>query len=294
VRAIALSVGVLTASAAAAEDGVYDPPDPEPGPEEVLLLEYVNRFRSDPKAEAARLKKDPGAHAKDREIDWAMLAKELAAAQPVPPLVMNAKLVLAARRHAYYLAINDKRGHVEEDELAGFTGVKMPDRVIEAGYRWTAWWENVYAAPDAWSVHAGFVIDFSRKGPGGMLEGRGHRHNILKPEVREAGCGVYARERDFVFTEGFADRKEARRLAGGVVFVDRDGDGFYDVGEGVGGARVTASDGTTTTTWKSGGYALELATADAVTITITHQDEKRTADFSAGRESVKLDLVLNR
>ena len=284
---LAAFAGVGTARA----EAIYQPPDPEPTAEETLLLEIINRMRADPAAEAKRVRADPGVHAERREIDWALFASEMAAEKAVPPLVMNPKLLLAARRHAYYLAANDKRGHVEEGELAGFTGVKMPDRVVEAGYRWMSWWENVYAAPDAWSVHAGFVVDFSKKGQGGMLEGRGHRKNLLRDNVREAGVGTFARDKDVIYCEGFADRKEALRLAGGVAYVDRDGDGFYDIGEGIGGAIVEASDGTRTTTWKSGGWALELAGTEAVTITIRHRDHKKTASFPAGRESVKLDLL---
>jgi hypothetical protein len=282
----------LAAGAAHGVERIYTPRDPEPTPEETLLLEYINRFRMDPAGEAARVKKDPGAHAERRQIDWELFARELAAEEPVAPVVMNLDLLLAARRHAYYLAVNDKRGHVEESELDGFTGVKMPERVVEAGYRWTAWRENVYAAPDPWSVHAGFVVDFSHKGEGGMLDGRGHRKALLRADVREAGTAAYAREKDFIYTEGLADRKELVRAVGGVVFIDRDGDNFYDIGEGVGGARVTASDGSKTKTWASGAYTLELQSTDAVKVTIEHQGHRHAEDLGAGRESVKLDLVI--
>ena len=115
---------------------------------------------------------------------------------------------------------------------------------------------------------------------------------MLRDNVREAGTGTFARDKDVIYTEGFADRKEALRLAGGVVFIDKDGDGFYDVGEGVGGAVITASDGTKATSWKSGGWALELASSDAVTITITLGPHTKGLAFPAGRESVKLDLLM--
>lgn len=290
---VALGVVASVGRDARAVERIYQPPDPEPSPEETLLLEYINRFRADPAAEAKRIIADPGAHAEKRTIDWPLFTSECAAAAPAPPLVMNLKLLLSARRHAYYLAVNDKRGHLEEDALSGFTGEKMPMRVVEAGYRWRAWYENVYAAPDAWTVHAGFVVDFSHKDPSGMAEGRGHRVNMLRPELREAGTGSYARERDFIFTEGFADRKDAVRLVGGVAFVDRDGDMFYDIGEGVGAVAVKASDGASATTWKSGGYALELTTQDAVTVTFDlGGGTTKSFDIPAGKENVKIDWVM--
>ncbi|MFO0747078.1 MAG: CAP domain-containing protein [Myxococcota bacterium] len=290
-RVGALVVALAAAPAALAEE-VYNPPDPEPSPEETLLLEYVNRLRADPAKEGARVKADPGAHGEKRELDWDLFLQEMAAAKPAPPLVMNLKLLLAARRHAYYLAVNDKRGHLEENELSGFTGEKMPERVVEAGYRWIAWYENVYAAPDPWAVHAGFVADFNRKSPSGMLEGRGHRVNMLRPELREVGTGRFARERDFIFCEGFGDRKDAVRLAGGVVYVDKDGDGFYSLGEGVGGVVVSASDGTSTKTWKSGGWALELKGKDAVTVTFTRGAKSKKVDVPAGKDNAKVDWVI--
>lgn len=291
-RSIAGFCFVVLAAASARAADVYQPPDPEPTPEEILLLEYINRFRMDPEGEAGRARQNPGVHGKDRKIDWAMFEAELVAAAPVPPLVMNAKLLLSARRHAYYLAVNNKRGHLEEDELSGFTGEKMPERVVEAGYPWTSWYENVYAAPSAWDVHAGFVIDFSHKSPDGMLVGRGHRVNMLRPELREIGTAAYPRERDFIYTEGFGNRKGVVRFVGGVVIADKDKDAFYDIGEGVGGVKVTSSDGATTTTWKSGGYALELQTKDAVTLTFTRNGKRKTIEVPAGDKNVKVDWVM--
>ena len=280
---------ILCVGAGARAATVYQPPDPEPTPEEVLLLELINRFRIDPVADAQRIRANPGVHAAKRTIDWTQFEAEIAATKAAQPLVMNLKLLLSARRHAYYLSVNNKRGHVEEDALSGFTGEKMPQRVVEAGYQWTSWYENVYVAPSAWDVHAGFVVDFSHKSADGMQEGRGHRVNMLRPELREIGTGTFPRENDTVYTEGFGNRKGVARFIGGVVIVDRDADGFYDVGEGVGGVTVTSSDGAQTKTWKSGGYTLELQTTDAVTLTFTKGRRKQVIEVPAGDTNVKVD-----
>ncbi|MCA9519282.1 MAG: hypothetical protein KC635_30310, partial [Myxococcales bacterium] len=110
------------------------------------------------------------------------------------------------------------------------------------------------------------------------------------PETREAGTAAYERSRDRLYTEGFANRKGVARFVGGVVYVDRDGDGFYSVGEGVGGVKVTASDGASATTWKSGGYALELPDTEALTVTFTDAAGKTwQAKVPAGADNAKVD-----
>jgi len=289
---VVLSLALLLVTTPALAEDVFNPKDPEPTPEETLLLEYVNRLRADPQGEIKRVRADPGNHGRGRFIDWDLFEREMNDLEPLPPLVMNLKLLLAARRHAYYLTVNDKRGHEEEDELTGFTGIKMPQRITEAGYTWTSWYENVYVARDPWSVHAGFVIDFDKKTPSGMKDGRGHRVNMLRPELREAGTGSYHRESDNMYVEGFANRKDAVRLVGGVVYDDKDGDKFYSVGEGAGGVTITSSDGSTARTWKSGAWALELKSTDAVTLTLKKGGKTKMVKVGAGKQNVKVDWIL--
>lgn len=291
-RRLALLLALVSLSPPALAEEVYNPKDPEPTAEETLLLEYVNRLRADPQGEVKRVRENPGNHGQGRFIDWDLFQREMEDVEALPPLVMNLKLLLAARRHAYYLAVNDKRGHVEEDELSGFTGIKMPQRITEAGYTWTSWYENVYVAREPWSVHAGFVIDFDKKTPSGMKDGRGHRVNMLRPELREAGTGSYHRESDYMYVEGFANRKDPARLVGGVIYDDKDGDKFYSVGEGQGGVTITSSDGSTSRSWKSGAWALELKSQDAVTLTFKKGGKTKTVKVAAGRQNVKVDWIL--
>ncbi|MFT7579296.1 MAG: hypothetical protein ACI9MR_000960 [Myxococcota bacterium] len=290
---VLLSLSCL-ALLAATPTVVYAPPDPEPSDGETLMLEYLNRARADPVAEAARIQANPGGHFKLRgkDVDWKKFHAEMKQFKPLPPLVMNLQLLLGARRHAHFLTINKKRGHWEALELPAFSGAKISQRILSTGYRYRQTTENVYVAVKPWDVHTGFVVDLSRKSKDGMLKGRGHRLAIFHPQMREVGPAEYKRDRDFLFTHGFADRK-APRLVGGVVYRDLNGNAFYDTGEGVGGVKITADDGTKTTTWKSGGYALELkSAAAAATLTATYAAASHTAKFPAGTTNIKFDWVM--
>jgi hypothetical protein len=80
----------------------------------------------------------------------------------------------------------------------------------------------------------------------------------------------------------------------GVVIEDGDGDDFYDIGEGIGGVRVTAWNGTrtfATETWAAGGYSLGCPTAPGrcgsraagSTAPITRHGHHRRAEREARR-----------
>ena len=56
-------------------------------------------------------------------------------------------------------------------------------------------------------------------------------------------------------------------MAGGVIYIDKDGDNFYSIGEGLGGVTIKSSDGACTTTWKSGAFELDLRGEGPVTLT---------------------------
>ena len=93
----------------------------------------------------------------------------------------------------------------------------------------------------------------------------GHQRNLMDPRWSEVGMGYdegsYQGYNGSTFvTEMFGDRGHAYLT--GVVIDDGDGDDFYDIGEGLGGVRITATNGTDmlgTLTWAAGGYALRLA-----------------------------------
>ena len=261
---------------------VYEAPQREPTPEETQILEYMNRFRADPSAEADLIAPPDR---KDMGVDWKMFREEMKKLKPMPPLVFNLELLDSARKHSYYM-IHNGLGHTEVAGKTGFTGVTPVDRVKAAGYKGGGGAENAYAGSQgAWSSHWGFVVDFG-EGPGGMQPERGHRRNMIGNH-REVGPGGVPTKRGLSVTHNFGSRDV--RMAGGVVFIDHNNNKFYDPGEGLGNVRITGSGGEDVTTWKSGAYALDLKGQGAVTLTASIDGEKVTKTFPAGADNVKFD-----
>ena len=126
------SLTVLTALANGADD-VYQAPSPEPTPEETLILELMNRFRADPKAEAEYIVKTFGKGDTVFGAEAKMFLDECAALKAMPPLVFNLQLLDAARKHSFYM-VHNGLGHVEEAGKRGFTGASPSDRTKAAGY----------------------------------------------------------------------------------------------------------------------------------------------------------------
>jgi hypothetical protein len=261
---------------------VYEAPQREPTPEETQILEYMNRFRADPSAEADLIAPP---ERKDLGVDWKMFREEMKKLKPMPPLVFNLELLDSARKHSYYM-IHNGLTHTEDPGKKGFTGATPGDRVKAAGYRGGGGAENAYAGSQgAWSSHWGFVVDFGA-GPGGMQPERGHRKNMIGNH-REVGPGGVSTPRGLSVTHNFGSRDV--RLAGGVVFIDHNHNKLYDPGEGLGNVRISGSGGEDVTTWKSGAYALDLKGQGPVTLTASIDGEKVTKTFPAGAENVKFD-----
>jgi hypothetical protein len=271
-------------SAEAPDKGVYAPLDPEPTPEETLILELMNRFRADPSAEADLIAppgKNPGG-----SVDWDMFRREMKALKAKPPLVFNLELLLAARRHSHYQILNGMT-HVEEAGKPGFVAANFGDRCKRAGYRGFPGAENCFLnSAGAKPSHDGFIVDHGA-GPGGMQPERGHRKN-MNGDFREVGPGALPHDNGHLaVTHNFGGRDA--RFAGGVAYIDLNNNGFYDPGEGVGGVTIRSSDGPACLTWKSGAYALELKGRAAVTLVAELEGEKVQKSLAAGAENVKFD-----
>lgn len=288
-----LALFAVTVCVAAAE--VYRAPDPTPTPEEVLLLELINRFRANPSAEADFIAPKSG-EAPVRippDVDLEMFRRETKALRPSPPLVFNLRVLDAARKHSFYM-IKNGMTHNEQQGREGFTGVGPQDRMQAAGYPATACAENCFAeARDPLYSHIGFIVDWGPGGAGGMQAGRGHRANMHNPKFVEAGIAALPHGGRFSVTHNFGARKSGGRLVGGVVYVDKNGNSFYDIGEGLGGVAIKTSDGkAATVTWGSGGYALELPGKGAVALVAEHGGRRHEMKFDAGADNIKFDWIL--
>jgi hypothetical protein len=270
--------------AAVAQD-VYQAPHREPTPEETQILEFMNRFRADPHKEADLIA--PPSR-KDLGVDWKMFRDEMKKLSPMPPLVFNLELLESARKHSYYM-VHNGLGHDEVPGRKGFSGARPSDRVKAVGYKGSYAGENAFAqSRGAWHSHWGFVVDYGA-GPGGMQPERGHRRNMIGSH-RECGPGAVPNNEHLSVTHNFGSRDV--RLAGGVIYVDHNGNGFYDPGEGLGNVRITGSGGEDVATWKSGAFAMDLKGQGAVTLTAALDGDKFSKSFPAGADNVKFDWVV--
>jgi uncharacterized protein YkwD len=99
-------------------------------------------------------------------------AERTGAETKLKPLKMNQKLMVAARKHAENMAMQDKLEHVLDDK-------NPADRVKAAGYKYKLVGENI-----AWGGKTPKVV------VGGWMESEPHRKNILTPEYTEIGVGM--------------------------------------------------------------------------------------------------------
>ena len=269
----------------------YKPADREPTSEETLILELINRFRADPKVEAARIAPAGAATAtySGKGVDWKMFVDEMSELKSAPPLVFNLDLLDAARKHSHYMILNELT-HVEAPDKPGFVGASFGDRCKASGYKGFAGGENCFRDPGSIKgSHNGFVTD-SGAGPGGMQPGRGHRSNMINAGYREVGCSAVPHGNKYSVTHDFGSRKA--RMAGGVVYTDKDGDNFYGMGEGIGSVTIRCSDGASTSTWKSGAFELDLRGDGPVTLTAEYGGQTYSKTFEAGKENIKFDWLV--
>jgi hypothetical protein len=268
--------------------------------QEQYLLELTNRLRRDPAGELQRLLEADDPHVSQAleffQVDRQLLQEQWSTLAPAAPLAFHDVLMQTARDHNELMLLHDEQAH----QLPGEAWVT--DRVMAAGYDGTYVGENVYAfALDAYYAHAGFAIDWGF-GPGGLQDPPWHRLNLINPNFRDIGISVLAVPANhdgstgpLLITQDFGHRTPvgpAQLL--GVVYHDLDRDGFYSVGEGLGGVSVTISGpaGTfTTTTRSAGGYQLALP-PDAYQVTFSGGDlaSPRTSTVTIGTDNVQIDL----
>lgn len=208
------------------------------------------------------------------------------------PLAFNGNLNESADAHSSWMISADVFNHT------GLTGSTPHERMIKAGYSFTGSWtsgENI-----AWA---------SLRSPSGLqdevellhtnlMNSPGHKANILNGTYQEIGIGFQTggyQSWDAAFvTQNFA-RSGTKVFLTGVTMDDKDGDRFYDIGEGLGGLTVTAVSSTgakyTTTTAGAGGYTLALAAGTYAVTFAGSGHASVTRQVTIGSANAKLDLI---
>jgi Ca2+-binding RTX toxin-like protein len=211
----------------------------------------------------------------------------------VAPLAFNGDLNEAGDAHTQWMLATDTFSHT------GSGGSSPGERMEDAGYGFSgswSWGENIAwsttGAPDGFQDE---VLELHNN----LMNSSGHRANILSSGFREIGLGfevgAYEGMQVGMLTEDFA-RSGSSRFLTGAAFDDRDGDLFYDVGEGLAGVSVEAVNNSTglsytATTMQAGGYQLALPAGNySVTFSGTGI-ASTTVAATIGTENAKADLV---
>jgi hypothetical protein len=269
-----------------------------PTDEEQQYLEYLNRARANPPAEGVILATttDPDILAAYSYfgVDLVLMQTQFNAIATSPPLAMNAQLTAAARSHSVDMFTNQFQSHTGTD------GSNPGTRISAQGYNWQTYGENIYAyAENVFFGHAGFEVDWG-VGTGGMQVPPGHRNNIHNAAFREVGVGVVNGVNGSVgpqlVTQDLGTRLSATPFITGVVYYDINGNGFYDIGEGLGGVTVQVPGSAYyATTATSGGYAVPVTTNGQydVIFSAPGMPTNQVIATVAGLANVKVDDILS-
>ena len=249
---------------------------------EQYLIELINRARLDPSAEAKRYGLDLNADVTEHTITTS--AKQV--------LAPDQALEKAAVAHSDWMLEANTFSH---------TGVQNSDpaaRMAKAGYDLTgsyAWRENL-----AWMGSTGDINlqDVISKHHEGLYRSAGHRVNTFAENVREIGVGQVAGKfinngtsyNSSMLTENFALSGKDVFITG-VTYADRNGNDFYNIGEGRSDYNIKAA-GIFAEVADAGGYALALDSGRPVDVTVLKAGKvisELAVDMSDG--NVKLDVV---
>ena len=241
---------------------LYDSGNPTSA--EQLVLEYINRARSDPVAEGRRLGID---------IHEGLLNPNLVG--PRPPLAMNKLLIGVAHKHSQDMYTMNYFSHDDPNGTTPF------GRIIHAGYDYAMAGENMAAAGA--SETAADLEDFMMVDSG--TQGRPHRVNLLdlinpypcggsQCIYSEVGVGYFDGATpngigiSSLITEDFGLAVNTGPFLLGVVYNDLNNNHFYDIGEGISGVTITLSTGGYYAVSSiSGGYAIPIGTSGTITVT---------------------------
>jgi hypothetical protein len=275
----------------------------EPTDEEQYCLELINWARARPVMEAMHFYTNMDVELRweytHHHVDLRQMTNQFAGIPSCFPLAFNASLQSMARQHAGYMFANNLITHYE---IVDGISYDPASRVVQAGYLPYMSDDTGNVCENlALQVlnpalgHASFEVDWAdtNNPPAGYSVAWGiltpplHRENIhdwfpeyagtryaVRQGYQEIGIGITvgvpgegdpAAPESVVHNIGW--RTNDYGYVTGVAYYDLNGNGAYDMGEGLGGVRVTV-DGAAyyAVTSESGGYAIPLANAGSYTV----------------------------
>lgn len=284
-----------------------------PTAEEQVMIEYINRSRAFPAAEAQgyRDAADPAKRAPD-QLDWnlrdaysafgvnmAVAVQRISALPVVPAVAPNAKLMAVARQHTQWMFSTRNQSHTQPPATSPSDSIMR--RVSAAGYNYAGLGENIYAyGRDLYYSHAGFEVDWG--GPdNGMQSPPAHRLNNHSKDYREIGLGIHIGYSGYaasdvgpvVGTVDFGLQRSSPAFVTGVAYYDLNGNQRYDLNEGIGGLRVDVEGASHhAITAPGGGYVVpvpQAASTRAVTLSGLRASGQASAAIADGK-NVKIDF----
>jgi Ca2+-binding RTX toxin-like protein len=256
--------------------------------QEQLLLELINRARLDPSGEAARF---------GISLNEGLASGTISGAAKAP-LAFDFDLSESSANHSSWMLAVDVFSHT------GVNGSTSNERMRVAGYDFDGYWgsaENISWRGTTGALNLTATIYEHYKG---LFLSEGHRVNTLG-NYREIGIaqesGSFTKGgvtyNASMLTENFA-RSGTDAFITGVVYADRDGDRFYDVGEGRSGIVVdwlgNAKGGVASAA--AGGYAVGIPTGldgwAKVAVDVGSITLQASLDMTG--TSVKLDVINGR
>jgi hypothetical protein len=258
----------------------------DPTPEEQLVLEYINRARANPIVEGQRLGIDVHEGLED-DPQNGCYGPEYVGVRP--PLAMNPALLAIAEGHSEDMYNQNYFSHTDPNGTTAF------QRMTNAGYNYISAGENIGAGTDmsATDLEDTLMVDSG-------YPCRAHRMNLLDifpyppPAYYEVGIGYYEGSSGQAFiTQDFGAQVDTSPFLTGVVYNDANGNGFYDIGEGIAGVTITPSSGNYyAVSSSSGGYAFPIPTSGTLTVTASGNGfEPITQTITLTGANIELDFT---
>jgi Cysteine-rich secretory protein family/Domain of unknown function (DUF4214) len=215
---------------------------------------------------------------------------------PVPPLTLNKQLSEAAYNHSKDMTINSFFSHYSQDGRSPF------DRMKNTGYQYSSAGENIAMIASSESLeevdsslalHKNLFVDKD-------YPDRGHRVNILSPNFKEIGIGLYGGPSQsypyaYLVTTDFASSfTDNRYFVLGVIYEDKDQNGYYSAGEGIGGVSIVEeTTGETATSATAGGYAIPFSSGNYTFMFIHPSGSTVSKTVSVTENNIKVDISLS-